>query len=290
MKEFSGRTAVVTGAASGIGRALATHAASQGMKVAVADVDEAGLEETRKACEQAGAETLAVPTDVSRPEAVEHLAAETRAAFGKVHLLFNNAGVLVPGCVWERSADDWEWQIGVNLMGCVHGARVFVPILIEQAEPAHVVNTASVGGVLVGPFLSPYIVSKHAVVALTEALYHELGAMTAPVGVSCLCPGAAATGITKSERVRPAERGTAPPLRHEVEQTFAQGLQVGIEMGMSPEEVARHAFEGVIEGRFWIFPDAMYREGFQARAESILEGTNPFQPLGLDLDPDSGGS
>jgi NAD(P)-dependent dehydrogenase (short-subunit alcohol dehydrogenase family) len=294
MKDLRGRTAVVTGAASGIGRALALHAAGEGMNLAVADVDEAALEETRKQCEEAaaaqGARVVAVPTDVSKPAAVQALANEAKRAFGGIHLVFNNAGVLVPGCVWERSAEDWEWQIGVNLFGCVHGARVFVPILIEQGEPAHIVNTASVGGVLVGPFLSPYIVSKHAVVALTEALYHELSALGTGIGVSCLCPGAVATGIARSERIRPGDKGAAAPLRHAVEQTFADGLAAGIALGMSPEEVARHAFAGVREGRFWIFPDPMYREGFQARAQSILEGTDPFQPLGIDADPRGEGS
>lgn len=287
MDELQGKTAVVTGAASGIGRALALQAAREGMRVAVADVDEAGLEETRKACAEAGAEVIAVPTDVARPEAVQALADATREAFSKIHLVFNNAGVLVPGCVWERSAEDWEWQIGVNLFGCVHGARVFVPILIEQGEPAHVVNTASVGGVLVGPFLSPYIVSKHAVAALTEALYHELSALQTQVGVSCLCPGAADTGIARSERIRPDAAGEAPPLRHAAEKLFADGLRDSLPQGMTPEEVARHAFEGVREGRFWIFPDPMYREGFQARADAILKGENPFQALGIDEDSSS---
>lgn len=283
MKDFAGRTAVVTGAASGIGRGLALRCAAEGMRVVVADVDEAGLDETRRQCEAEGASTLVVPTDVSRAEAVEALAEAARSAFEKIHLVFNNAGVLVAGCAWERSAADWEWQIGVNLFGCVHGARVFVPILIEQGEPAWLVNTASVGGVLTGPFLSPYIVSKHAVVALSETLYHELGALKAPVGVSCLCPGAAATGITRSERVRPADKGEAAPLRQQVEQTFARALEAGIETGMRPAEVADHAFAAIREQRFWIFPDAMYREGFRVRADSILEGTNPFR--GLDVEP-----
>lgn len=282
LDRLEGRTAIVTGAASGIGRGLALHAAGLGMRVAVADVDESGLEETRGQCEARGAEAIAVPTDVSRPEAVEALADAARDAFDRVHLVFNNAGVLVPGCVWERSAEDWEWQIGVNLMGCVHGARVFVPRLIAQGEPAWIVNTASVGGILTGPFLSPYIVSKHAVVALSEVLYHELGALKTGVGVSCLCPGAVDTGIARSERVRPPERGQAAPLRSEVEQRFAEGLAAGIESGMSPAALAEHAFAAVSEGRFWIFPDPMYREGFEVRARSILEGENPFQALEID--------
>jgi NAD(P)-dependent dehydrogenase (short-subunit alcohol dehydrogenase family) len=276
MRDFAGKTAVITGAASGIGRGLAIRCAAEGMSVVVADVDEANLEETRKLC---AVPAIAVPTDVSKPQSVEALADAARSEFGKIHLVFNNAGVLVPGCAWERSAEDWEWQIGVNLFGCIHGARVFLPILIDQGEPAHMVNTASVGGLLTGPFLSPYIVSKHAVVALSEVIHHELRATQAGVGISCLCPGAVATGISRSERVRPADKGPAAPLNSEAEQAFARGLAAGLESGMSPAEVAEHTFAGIRENRFWIFPDPMYREGFQVRAQSILEGANPSDSL-----------
>ena len=275
-----GRTAVVTGAASGIGRALAARCADEGMSVAVADVDEAGLAETAKrVAERLGddARVIAVPTDVSKPEAVEALADATRDAFGKIHLVFNNAGVLVSGCAWERSVEDWEWVLGVNVFGCIHGARTFLPILIEQGEPGWMVNTASIGGVLTGPFLAPYIVSKHAVVALSEVIHHELAAKQVDVGISCLCPGAVATGIFRSERIRPDDKGEAAPLGSEPEKAFFEGMAAGIDAGMEPEELARHAFEGVREGRFWIFPDSMYREGFEARAQSILSGVNPLQ-------------
>ncbi len=282
MEEFRDRTAVVTGAASGIGRGLALRCADEGMSVVVADVDEAGLDETRQLCVDRGARSIAVPTDVSRSESVEALADAARREFEKIHLVFNNAGVMVAGCAWERSAEDWEWVLGVNLFGCVHGARVFLPILIEQGEPAHMVNTASVGGLLTGPFLAPYIVSKHAVVGLSEVLYHELAARQVDVGVSCLCPGAVATGIAASERVRPADKGAASPLGSEVERTFIQGLEAGIGAGMSPDELARHAFDGIREGRFWIFPDPMYKQGFEARAQSILSGLNPLQSLKVD--------
>jgi NAD(P)-dependent dehydrogenase (short-subunit alcohol dehydrogenase family) len=284
MREFQGKVAVVTGAASGIGRALALRAADEGMSVVVADVDEANLEQTRKLVVERGVASIAVPTDVSKAEAVEALAEAALSEFAKVHLVFNNAGVLLSGRAWERSADDWEWVIGVNLFGCIHGARVFLPILIEQGEPAHMVNTASVGGVLVGPFLGPYIVSKHAVAALSETLYQELQTTGAPVGVSCLCPGAVATGITSSERIRPADRGTASPLASEAEKAFAEGLTAGIATGMLADELAGHAFEGVREGRFWIFPDPVYREAFEARAQSIREGTNPVQPGVMELE------
>ncbi len=285
MDDFRGRTAVVTGAASGIGRALALRCADEGMSVVVADVDRPNLEETRELAAARGARALAVPTDVSRADEVDALAVAARSEFGSIHLVFNNAGVLVPGCAWERSAEDWEWVLGVNVFGCIHGARVFLPILIEQGEPARIVNTASVGGLLVGPFLAPYIVSKHAVVALSEVIYHELVARGHDhVGVSCLCPGAVATGIAASERVRPPEKGAATPLSSEAERAFAQGLAAGIQAGMPPDELAAHAFEGIRAGRFWILPDASYRELFEARMRSILDGVNPLQPLSVDAD------
>jgi NAD(P)-dependent dehydrogenase (short-subunit alcohol dehydrogenase family) len=277
MKDFQGRVAVVTGAASGIGRALALRAADEGMSVVVADVDEKNLDETLGLVMKRGVSAIAVATDVRKAESVEALAEATLSEFAKVHLVFNNAGVLLSGRAWERSADDWEWVLGVNLFGCIHGARVFLPIMIDQAEPAHMVNTASVGGVLVGPFLGPYIVSKHAVAALSETLYLELESLDAPVGVSCLCPGAVDTGITSSERIRPADKGSASPLASEAERAFAKGLTAGIATGMLADELAGHAFKGVREGRFWIFPDPMYRDAFEARAQSILQGTNPVQ-------------
>jgi NAD(P)-dependent dehydrogenase (short-subunit alcohol dehydrogenase family) len=273
---------VVTGAASGIGRALALRAADEGMSVVAADVDEPELEETRKLVVDRGAPVIAVRTDVSKPDAVEALAQAALGEFKKVHLVFNNAGVLLSGCAWERSAEDWEWVLGVNVFGCVHGARAFLPILLEQDEPGWMVNTASVGGLLAAPFLAPYIVSKHAVVALSEVIYHELAAKQVDVGISCLCPGAVATGITASERIRPAEKGDAAPLRSDVEQSFAEGLNAGIAAGTSADELAAHAFAGVREGRFWILQDPVYREAFEVRAQSILTGMNPHQPLGLE--------
>lgn len=274
--EFRDKTAVVTGAASGIGRALALQCADEGMSLVVADIDEAGLAQTRQLCIDRGARAIAVATDVSKAEAVEALAIAARNEFEKIHLVFNNAGVMVGGCAWERSAAEWEWVLGVNVFGCIHGARVFLPILIEQGEPAHMVNTASVGGLLTGPFLAPYIVSKHAVVGLSEVLYHELAALQAEVGISCLCPGAVATAIAASERLRPSDKGQARPPASQAERDFAQEVEAGIEAGMSPDELARHTLAGVREGRFWIFPDPMYKPGFEARAQSILSGLNPL--------------
>jgi NAD(P)-dependent dehydrogenase (short-subunit alcohol dehydrogenase family) len=284
MDELTGRTAVVTGAASGIGRALALRCATEGMNVAVADVDEAGLEETRKLVANTGAGVLALRTDVTKPESIEALADAARSEFTKIHLVFNNAGVLVGGCSWERSTEEWEWVLGVNVFGVIHGMRTFIPILIEQGEPGWVVNTASIGGLLAGPFLSPYIVSKHAVAALSEVTYHELAAKKVNVGISCLCPGAVATGIFRSERIRPADKGEPTGFGSDAERASFEGMAAGIDQGMAPDELATHAIAGVREGRFWILPDPLYKEGFKARADAILSGTNPAGALSLDPD------
>jgi len=279
------KAAVVTGAASGIGRALALHAAGLGMRVAVADVDEVGLEATRKAVAEAGVECIAQRTDVRVRAAVEALADAAFDAFGGVDLLFNNAGVLVAGSGWERSEDDWQWQLGVNVFGVINGVSAFVPRMIARGEPARIVNTSSVGGLLVGPFMTPYIVSKHAVLVYSEALHHELKLRGTPVAVSVLCPGAVDTGITRSERVRPAELPEGSELQSDVERGFAEGLRQGIAGGMAPEELARLAFEGVQAERFWIFPDPTFREGFEERVAAILDGRDPDFPG--ELSPDA---
>lgn len=285
MKEFTGKTAVVTGAASGIGRALALKCAHEGMSVVLADVDEAGLAETLEQVTAAGAAALVVPTDVSSSDAVEALAQAAEDRFGAIHLVFNNAGVLITGKAWERSAADWEWVLGVNVFGVVHGVRSFIPRMLAHGEPAHMVNTASVGGLIVGPFISPYIVSKHAVAALSESLHYELDAEDANVKVSALCPGAVDTGITSSERIRPKDLGVANPLSSDTERAFAEGLRIGIAAGITPAELAEYAFTGIREERFWILPDPSYKPGLENRTRSLMEGLNPLQVLGESADP-----
>ena len=274
MQEFEGRTAVVTGAASGIGAALARRAASEGMAVALADVDEARLEALRKELDENGARCLVQPTDVSRGDAVEALAERAFSELGGVHLLFNNAGVVVSGLSWERSEDDYRWTIGVNLWGVIHGIRAFVPRLIEQREPAHVVNTASIAGLSAGPMLGPYTVSKHGVVGLTETLHHELAMVAPEIRVSCLCPGGVATGIMSAERNRPAELGTAAA-RGELETVMEETLQAGIPSGMPPAELAEKVFEAIRADRFWILTHPEFRPVFESRYQTMMAGENP---------------
>ena len=204
MQAFEGKVAVITGAASGLGRAFAEKGAALGMRLVLADVDADALAGTAQMLKAAGADVIAVPTDVSDAAAVEALARKTLDAYGVVHLLFNNAGVGASGLAWEMSANDWAWVIGVNVMGVAHGVRVFTPIMIGQNEPAHIVNTASVAGFLAPPLMSVYNASKHAVVGLTETLYHDLRKVGAQVGCSLLNPAFAPTGIADAERTRPA--------------------------------------------------------------------------------------
>ena len=205
MKDVRDRVAVVTGAASGIGRALAERFCAAGMKVVLSDVEVDALQQATAALREQGASVHAAPADVASAEQVRALAQETLRVFGAVHVVCNNAGVFEPGTVpsWRTSADDWSWILGVNLMGVVHGVQAFMPILQEQAVEAHIVNTASIGGWLAGNPL--YSVTKFGVVALTEALYVELRRAESKVGVSLLCPGYVKTALADSERNRPAQ-------------------------------------------------------------------------------------
>jgi NAD(P)-dependent dehydrogenase (short-subunit alcohol dehydrogenase family) len=282
MREFAGRSAVVTGAAGGIGRALARRCAAEGMAVALADVDESALEAARRELADEGARAIAVPTDVSRAESVEALAAAAESALGPLHLVFNNAGVLVSGRAWTLPLADWEWVLGVNLWGVIHGARSFVPRMLAHGEPAHLVNTASVGGLVGGPFMAPYLVSKHAVVALSECLHHELVAQRAALRVAVLCPGAVATGITDSERVRPAGLARPDAERSRAEEVFEAGMRAAVAAGTSPTAVADATFAALREDRFWILPDPGYREAVERRTRSIVSGGDP-----VDLGPEA---
>jgi NAD(P)-dependent dehydrogenase (short-subunit alcohol dehydrogenase family) len=282
MEDFAGKVVVVTGAASGIGRGIARRAAAEGAHLVLADVDEAGLAEIHRELAATGARVRSERTDVRRIESVQALAAAALDEFGGVHLVFNNAGVMLGGYAWERTDDDWRWVLDVNLFGVVNGLRTFMPILLAQHEPAHMVNTASVGGLMVGPFLAPYIVSKHAVVALTESVYHELRTLDTPVRISALCPGPIATGITGSERTRPADLGHTRASASDPELAFDQLLRAGIDGGMDPDEVGAIVFEALRANRFWIYTHPVYAETIQARTDSILSGADPRSAPELD--------
>lgn len=282
MKDFEKRVAVVTGAASGIGLALAHRFAHARMKVVLADVESTALEAAARAVGTAGAETLAVRTDVSKAQDVEALAKRTIDAFGAVHVLCNNAGVALSGPTWTQTIADWEWVIGVNLWGVIHGVRVFTPIMIEQGVEAHIVNTASIAGMICAPGMSIYNVTKHGVVALSETLHHELSMLGSPVKVSVLCPGFVNTRILDSVRNRPADLAdTAPeqPERAEMDQAVRQLLA----SGLAPEQVAEVVFDAIRTERFYVFPSPEWKDRIRERAEEIQAERNPASMTVNDL-------
>jgi NAD(P)-dependent dehydrogenase (short-subunit alcohol dehydrogenase family) len=277
MKEFRDRVAVITGAASGIGRALAEHSAQEGMKVVLADIEEPALARAAAELKAVGATVLAVHTDVSKLSDVENLARRTIEAFGAVHLLFNNAGVGAGGSPWESTNADWEWVLGVNLWGIIHGLRVFVPIMLSQGTEGHIVNTASIAGLLPYHPSAAYQTTKFAVVGLSENLYHALAHRDAKVKASVLCPGWVKTLILTSDRNRPAKLRNPPskPPPPEVAAAF-QSMFQALGTGLEPEAVADHVFAAIREERFYIVVgDTEFRPFLQQRMEDVLLGRNP---------------
>jgi NAD(P)-dependent dehydrogenase (short-subunit alcohol dehydrogenase family) len=275
MRRFRDRVAVVTGAASGIGLALAERFAAEGMKVVMADIEAPALASAAEGLRRTGASVLPTQVDVSRPEDVERLARETYEAFGAAHVLCNNAGVAVLGAVHEHTLADWQWVINVNLWGVIHGVRVFLPRMLGGGEEGHIVNTASMAGLTTAPFMSVYDVTKHGVVALSESLYKEMQVAGAPIGVSVVCPGLIQTNIMRSSRNRPpalAEAGKAGPGA----ETFGQALADRLAGGYPPSEVAEQVVQGIREGRFYIVPaQPEVKAGIAIRAQDLLALRNP---------------
>ncbi len=277
MREFQGKVAVVTGAASGIGRALAARCAREGMQVVLADIEKAPLARAAAELKDAGAAVLAVPTDVSRADDVARLARETLAAFGGVHLLCNNAGVGAGGTVWDSTHADWEWVLGVNLWGVIHGVRTFMPIMLRQDTECHVVNTASVAGLLPYHFSAPYQVTKFAVVGLSENMYFSLAHVAPKIGVSVLCPGWVRTQIMTAERNRPPELQNPPvpgPLPPEV-QALYESMVREAEAGLAPEVVADSVFAAIRERQFYVIIPPDLRPFLRERLENVVQGRNP---------------
>lgn len=275
MEELQGRVAVVTGAASGIGLALAERFAAEGMKVVMADIEAAALDSAAAAVRAKATAVHAVRIDVSRAEDVERLARETYAAFGAAHVVCNNAGVAVVGAVHEHSLADWQWVIGVNLWGVIHGVRAFVPRMLAGGDEGHIVNTASMAGLSTAPFMSVYDVTKHGVVALSESMFKEFEASGAPISVSVVCPGLINTSIMRSSRNRPpelSEEGKAGPMA----QAFGQALGDRLTGGYPPSEVADQVVRGIREKRFYVVPaQPEVRKAATIRAQDIIELRNP---------------
>lgn len=280
MKAFSGKTAVVTGGASGIGYAIAERCAKEHMNLVLADIEETALLNAVNGLEARGTRVLGVRTDVSKAEDVEALAQKTLDAFGAVHLLFNNAGVDVPGTIWARTLSDWQWTLGVNLWGVIHGVRVFVPIMLKQEAEGHVVNTASMGGLTSGPGMGVYRVTKHGVVALSETLYHELRLARSKINVSVLCPGFVDTRIGDAARNRPAalrNNSVGEEHRDNADEPEALLLKT-VEELTPPAEVARRVFDAIVNEKFYIITHPELKHRVRTRMEDILLERNPTNP------------
>lgn len=282
MKTFNGKVAVITGAASGFGREFARLAAGLGMKLVLADVQREALDATADELRADGAEVLAQLCDVRKGEQVEALAQAAMQRFAAIHLVFNNAGVGAGGLVWESTQADWEWVLGVNLWGVIHGVRVFTPLMLACAKQdptyeGHIVNTASMAGLLTPPTMGVYNVSKHAVVALTETLYHDLMLVEAPVGASVLCPYFVPTGISQSERVRPGDVQSSTQTRSQ--QVSQAVLEKAVASGkVTAAEVAERTFEAIRAGQFYIYSHPQALGNVERRMQDIVSGRNPSDP------------
>jgi NAD(P)-dependent dehydrogenase (short-subunit alcohol dehydrogenase family) len=281
MQDVKDRVAVVTGAASGIGLATAHRFAAEGIHLVLADIEADALARAEAAIKATGVEVLAVPTDVASADAVDRLADAAFGTFGRVHVVFNNAGVAATAATlrlraWEGTLADWDWTLGINLMGVVHGVRAFVPRMLEGGDEGHIVNTASIAGLATAA--NPYNVSKHGVVCLTEGIYRDLREMDSRLSASVVCPGLINTNILDAERNRTGEFGERTDvgsMRVEVQQ-FATVFEAALRGGYDPDVVADHVLDGIRNDRFYIFPaQPEVLDLVDARLTGILERRNP---------------
>ena len=286
MGYFTGRTAVITGAASGFGLEASRIAAREGMNVVMADVMPEPLAKAAAEVQLLGVEVLPVPVDVSNAERVQALADATVERFGTPHFVFNNAGVSVGGLIWEHTLKDWEWIIGVNLMGVAHGVRVFTPLMLEAArkDPSyrgHVVNTASMAGLVNMPNQGAYNVTKHAVVSLSETLYQDLALVTDQVHAHVLCPYFVPTGIAHSDRARPGEMSDGSAMTTSQKVAQALGVKAVASGKVSAAEVAQFVFDAMQANRFYVFshPNERALGPVAVRAEDIVQMRNPTDPF-----------
>jgi NAD(P)-dependent dehydrogenase (short-subunit alcohol dehydrogenase family) len=279
MQDLPGKVAVVTGAASGIGLALSRRLGADGMRVMMADVEEPALAAAARSLADDGIEAATAVTDVSDADAVDALARATLDRFGAVHVVCNNAGVAGGGLAWQVPAPVWDWIVGVNLYGVVHGVRSFVPHLIAQGE-GHVVNTASVAGLLGSPGLSAYCATKHAVVGLSETLAHDLAAVGSPVGVSVLCPGFVRTRIAEADRNWPARYGPPPVTGDQPgAEEMRQAIAGAIESGVDPAVIADAVRDAIVAGRFWILTHPEFNDAVVGRYRAAVGEGDPGSAL-----------
>ncbi|TAL72021.1 MAG: SDR family oxidoreductase [Burkholderiaceae bacterium] len=280
---FKGKTAVLTGAGSGFGLECARIGARLGMNLVLVDVQQDALDKAAAEMQAAGASVLARKVDVSSAAQMEALAQAAHERFGAPHLVFNNAGVGSGGLIWENSLKDWEWVLGVNVMGVVHGVRLFTPMMLDaaQKDPAwrgHIVNTASMAGLLNPPNMGVYNVSKHAVVSLSETLYQDLALVTDQVSASVLCPFFVATGISQSQRNRPSELAAGKPTRSQLVGQAMSDKAVGSGK-VTAAEVAQKVFDAVAANQFYIYSHPKAIGSVQTRLEDVLQARNPTDPF-----------
>ncbi|MFK7976986.1 MAG: SDR family NAD(P)-dependent oxidoreductase [Halioglobus sp.] len=280
MQDFKGKTAVVTGGAGGIGRAMGELFLAQGMNVVLADIEQSALDNTVAELSSASGQCIGVVTDVSSADAVQHLADTAQEHFGAIHVVCNNAGVFAGGLVWEQSLADFKWQMDVNLWGVIHGVRTFMPILAAQEEPAHIVNTASMAAVTAMPYSAIYHMTKHGVLALSESLYHELSFNAPHVKVSVLCPEAINTGIAQSERNRPdVYTGQGDIVENDERAMVSQALKDSTAAGIGPEVMAQRVFDAIKNEQFYIFSEEAWRDAANTRLDDVRVARNPtFAP------------
>ena len=282
ISDFKGKTAVITGAGSGFGLASARIGASLGMQLVLIDVQQDTLDAANADLQAAGAQTLVIRLDVSNAAQMEAMADSVKSRWGAPHLVFNNAGVGSGGLIWENTTQDWDWVLGVNLMGVVHGVRLFTPMMLEAAAQdaawqGHIVNTASMAGLLNPPNMGVYNVSKHAVVALSETLYQDLRLVTGQIGASVLCPYFVDTGISQSFRNRPADMEGKPTRSQQVQHAM---ISKAVASGkVSAAEVAQLVFDAVANNQFYIYSHPKAIGAVQTRLEDVLQARNPSDPF-----------
>jgi NAD(P)-dependent dehydrogenase (short-subunit alcohol dehydrogenase family) len=279
MKEFKDKVAVITGAANGIGFGIAERCAQEGMKVVLAGINPDNLKHAAERLAPTGASLLTVRTDVSKREDVQALADHTLEAFGAVHLLVNNAGVGAGTSLWESTWEDWEWVLNVNLWGVLHGVKIFTPLMLAQDTETHIVNIASVAGLLSYHPSSPYHVTKHAVIAISESLYSSLTERKSKIKVSVICPGWVKTSILKSGRNRPAEltvKSTRASMRREDLDAYRR-MEAALEAGMSMEELADRVFQAIQKDQLYVLTHPEHMSEIQERMDNIRQQKNPRQ-------------
>ncbi|HQZ36294.1 MAG TPA: SDR family NAD(P)-dependent oxidoreductase [Ilumatobacteraceae bacterium] len=274
MKNLSGKVAVITGGGSGIGRALAHAFAAQGMKVVLADVDEIAMRAVEAELAEGGTEVLPVVCDTSLEPNVYALAQATLDRFGGAHVLCNNAGVAGRGDPWTGPMSSWEWVVGINLYGVIHGIRAFLPIMQDQGE-GHIVNTASMAGLLAVPGVAAYNATKTAVVAITEGLFLEMKGTGSPVGVSVLCPGFVKTNLVNSQKWQPRLGAEPPMTTSTIGQIVEQMLTDGVENGVDPAGIAAEVVDAILTDRFWILTHPEMRQAPVERMQRAAAQENP---------------